>query len=168
MRVLRCKGGNIGGGECEDTPEPTQKQLDKAQELKNHANDLFMANKFQEALAVYEQAADMDPTSAVILCNKAFAHIKLENYGQAIADAEKSLDLDPTFIKAFYRRGTARMALGKTKLAMQDFRTVTRLRPGDATAVAKLRQCEKIFRLEAFEEAIRAQETPTPLQTLQV
>jgi len=154
-----------GGG---PTPaRPTRAQIDQAEGLKQKANELFKLKRFQEALQMYQQAADIDPTSAMILCNRAFAHIKLENYGQAVVDADKSIELDPTFIKAYYRRGTARMSLGKTKLALQDFRTVTRLRPSDPTAQAKLKQCEKIVKLEAFEAAIRAQDQPTPLQSLQ-
>lgn len=140
--------------------------MEQAEGLKAQANELFKLKRFQEALQMYQQAADIDPTNAMILCNRAFAHIKLENYGQAVADADKSIELDPTFIKAYYRRGTARMSLGKSKLALQDFRTVNRLRPSDPTAQAKLRQCEKMVKLEAFEAAIRAQDQPTPIQSL--
>lgn len=139
-------------------PPPTHEQVQKAERLKNEANELFRTKKFTEALMLYQEAADMNPASAMILCNRAFAHIKLENYGQAVADADRSLDLDPHFIKAYYRRGIARLALGKYKLALHDFRTVARLRPTDTTAQEKMKQCEKILRLEAFEAAIRAED----------
>ena len=147
-------------------PQPPAAQRERALRLKDEANSLFVAKKFQEALTLYEEASREDPTNAMILCNRAFTHIKLENYGQALADADQCLELDPTFIKAYYRRGTARMALGKSKLALTDFRTVTRLRPGDSTALAKLKQCEKVFKLEAFEAAIRAEAQPSPLASL--
>jgi serine/threonine-protein phosphatase 5 len=74
---------------------------------------------------------------------------------------DRSLELDPHFIKAYYRRGIARLALGKYKLALHDFRAVARLRPTDTTAQEKMKQCEKILRLEAFEAAIRAEDQET-------
>lgn len=39
--------------------------------------------------------------------NRAFANLKCENYGSAIADADEALRLDPEFIKANYRKGAA-------------------------------------------------------------
>lgn len=86
--------------------------------------------------------------------NRAFAHLKLENYGSAIADAAAALALDPSFIKAHYRRGSAYLALGKLKEARTDFRAVVRMKPGDADAEGKLAECEKELKRKAFEEAI--------------
>ena len=101
-------------------PPPTHEQVQKAERLKNEANELFRTKKFTEALMLYQEAAvqilkrrclgpilyavwdraltlqnfcqDMNPANAMILCNRAFAHIKLENYGQAVADADRSLE----------------------------------------------------------------------------
>ena len=120
----------------------------KAEALKNEANELFKAKKWEEALSLYEQAAETDPSNIMILCNRAFAHIKLENFENAVADAEQSILLDPTFPKAYYRRATARMMQGKLKLALNDLRKVTRLRPSDAAVHDKLRECEKMWRVQ--------------------
>ena len=47
----------------------------------------------------YSKAIDLNPTSAVYFANRAFAHIKLENYGAAVADATSAINLDPKYIK---------------------------------------------------------------------
>lgn len=49
------------------------------------------------------------------------AYLKKELYGLALDDAEKSLKLDPNYVKAYYRRASANMALGKFKLALKDY-----------------------------------------------
>lgn len=137
----------------------------KAEALKNEANELFKAKKWEEALSLYEQAAETDPSNIMILCNRAFAHIKLENFENAVADAEQSILLDPTFPKAYYRRATARMMQGKLKLALNDLRKVTRLRPSDAAVHDKLRECEKMWRVQAFGAAIR-DDSSSPIESL--
>lgn len=43
----------------------------------------------------------------IALSNRAFANIKLENYGLAMMDADEILKEDQSFIKAYYRKGTA-------------------------------------------------------------
>ena len=46
-----------------------------------------------------------------ILCNRALAHIKQENYGLAIIDAQTCIATDSTFAKGFYRKGTVMHSL---------------------------------------------------------
>ena len=74
----------------------------------------------------YTKAINLDPNNAVFYSNRAFAHIKLENFGSAITDATKSLELDPSYVKAYYRRGDAQFALGHIKESLGDFKKVLR------------------------------------------
>jgi hypothetical protein len=39
-------------------------------------------------------------------------HIKLENFAIALFDAEDAIKNDPNFFKAYFRRGSAHVALG--------------------------------------------------------
>lgn len=86
--------------------------------------------------------------------NRAFAHLKLENYGYAIQDAEAALELDQTFIKAYYRRASALMALTRFKEALRDLKTVCRYAPQDPDARTKLKQVEAMVRQEEFAKAL--------------
>jgi len=56
---------------------------------------------------------------AVYYSNRAFAHIKLENYGLAIADSEAAMTKDPQFAKAYYRKADACIALSQHDNAMK-------------------------------------------------
>eukprot|EP00004_Rigifila_ramosa_P018022 TRINITY_DN4439_c0_g2_i1.p1 TRINITY_DN4439_c0_g2~~TRINITY_DN4439_c0_g2_i1.p1 ORF type:complete len:422 (+),score=113.81 TRINITY_DN4439_c0_g2_i1:1036-2301(+) len=75
-------------------------------------------------------------------------------YGQAVLDAEAAIAADPSYVKAYYRLGTAHFALGKNKEALKDFRTVVKLVPNDADAQRKLKEAEKAVKIAAFEAAI--------------
>lgn len=63
--------------------------------------------------------------AAIYYANRAFAHIKLENYGFAIEDSTKAVNKDPTYPKGYYRRASAYFALGKYKNATANFKRVT-------------------------------------------
>jgi tetratricopeptide (TPR) repeat protein len=47
----------------------------------------------------YTQAIEERPDHAIYYANRAAAHIRLEEYGSAIADASKAIEVDPDYIK---------------------------------------------------------------------
>jgi hypothetical protein len=59
------------------------------------------------------------PNLHIYYSNRAFCHIKLENYGSAILDAGRAIKVNPGFSKAYYRRGCANLLLQKYKLALR-------------------------------------------------
>lgn len=130
-------------------------------EIKQKANDAFKANKFHEAEHLYSNAlkhakvigAD-GKIQAVLLGNRANARLKLEQYGYAINDATEALQVNPSYIKAYYRRGSAYFALSKYKEARKDYAVIVKILPGDKDAALKLKECEKRIRELAFAKAI--------------
>ena len=91
----------------------------------------FLASKYEEALEEYTKAIDLDVAdnkkAAIYYTNRAFAQLKLENYGFALEDSTKAIGKDPTFAKGYYRRGGAYFALGKYKSAAANFKRVRHL-----------------------------------------
>jgi serine/threonine-protein phosphatase 5 len=128
-------------------------------------NAYFSAGRFTAAVDSYSRAIASAP-SAALFSNRAAAHLKLESYGSAIEDAEAALRLDPTFVKAYYRRGSAQMALSRLKLAKKDFAAVLSARPSDKDATAKLAECDKAIKRAAFEAAISTEATRPPSEAL--
>jgi serine/threonine-protein phosphatase 5 len=94
----------------------------------------------------------------VLLSNRAFAHIRLENYGSAVQDSTNAIEVDPQYVKAYYRRGSSHYALGHFIEALKDFRIVAKLQPRDADGRKKLKECENALRKQRFEEAISTPE----------
>ncbi|GAB4859703.1 Serine/threonine-protein phosphatase 5 [Ancistrocladus abbreviatus] len=125
-----------------------------AEELKLLANEAFKAYKYSQAIDLYTQAIVLNSQNAVYWANRAFAHIRLEEYGSAVQDASKAIEIDPKYSKGYYRRGAAHLAMGKFKDALKDFQQVKRICPNDPDATKKLKECEKAVMKLKFEEAI--------------
>lgn len=134
------------------------------EQIKAEANQAFKANKFIEADNLYTEAIDLAAktdgvdlkTRAALLGNRAYASIKLEQYGRAISDATEALLHNPSYFKAYYRRGSAYFALSNYKDARKDYTMLVRLLPGDRDASAKLKECDKRIREIAFAKAIES------------
>lgn len=133
-------------------------------EIKQKANTAFKANRFQDAQDIYTcsiQVAENTnadaKTRAVLLGNRAYASIKLEQYGVAIADASEALVHNPSYVKARYRRASAYYALSNYKEAKKDYVQIVRALPTDEDAVAKMKECEKRIRENAFAKAIESE-----------
>ncbi|KAI9501381.1 Metallo-dependent phosphatase-like protein, partial [Coemansia spiralis] len=125
----------------------------RADALKLEANKLFAQKQYHEAIAKYTAAIALSPVPAYYT-NRAQCHLLTEGYGAAKADADTALALDPSFIKAFYRRAAANLAMGRLKEARADFREVTTRLPSDAAAKTKYVECDKLYRRIQFEKAI--------------
>ncbi|KAJ2006547.1 Palmitoyl-protein thioesterase 1 [Coemansia thaxteri] len=126
----------------------------KANELKLEANALYASKHYHEAIEKYTQAIAADPTVPAYFTNRSQCHLFTEGYGAAKNDADAALELDSTFIKAYYRRAAANLAMGKLKEARADYREVTRRAPSDAAAQKKYSECDKLYRRIQFEKAI--------------
>lgn len=120
-----------------------------ADSLKDEGNKFLKENKLSSAVEKYTEAIGVLPT-AVYYSNRAQAYIKQESYGLAIADATSAIQLDNTYIKAYYRRGSANFALGKSKAALKDFKAVCKMVPNDVDAKKKMIACEKVVKADAF------------------
>lgn len=59
----------------------------------------FAAKKYQQAVDYYTQALEVSPNNEILLCNRAFAHLRMESYGAAVADATAAMEVNPKFIK---------------------------------------------------------------------
>lgn len=119
----------------------------KAEEFKTQGNEFFKNWKYQEAYDAYSKAVDVNVGGAkqcVYLSNRAFASLRLENYGIAIIDAKAAIDIDPNYIKAYYRRGCAYLALTQIASAVKDFRKVCKIVPKDKDARLKYNETVKL------------------------
>lgn len=150
-----------------NTIDTTTTTIDQAlsDKLKDQGNTAFAAGRYGLAVDYYTKALGA-AQSAALYANRAFAHLKSEAYGSAIADADAALTLDSTFTKAYYRRGSALLALGRFRLAKRDFALVARTRPTDKDAAAKLAECDKAIKRAAFEAAIATDATRPPSELL--
>ena len=100
----------------------------KADSLKAEGNRHISHKEFQRAVDLYTQSLDC-VESAPVLCNRAMAHLKLDQSKEAIDDACRALKLDSNFVKAYHRRASAYLALKEWQKARNDFAKILELDP---------------------------------------
>lgn len=108
--------------------------LGREEMLKEEANKLFQAARFEDAIAKYTQAADAvsDKTSPLyltILNNRAACHQQLSNFPAVVEDTSHVIEHDPHNVKALLRRGLAFEGLERYRSALADIRAVLAIDP---------------------------------------
>lgn len=138
----------------------------EAEQFNKAANKLFTTGKYDKALDKYSEAIEKNDQMASYFGNRSFCNIKLECYGAALLDANQAISLDPKYIKGYYRRASANMALGKFKLSIKDYEAVLKARPNDKDAKLKFTECKKIVHQRAFAKAIACDDNKSVVETL--
>lgn len=142
--------------------------MSQAIKLKDQGNEQLKAQKYQEAVDSYTQAIALDNTNPVFFSNRAQVHIKLENYGTAIADCDAAIALDSNFVKAYYRKGVSLMALLNYKEAQTNFKIILKKLPNDKLTLENNKQCANYLKKQAFERAIAGDNKTSVLDALDI
>ena len=127
-------------------------------ELKEEGNRLFKEKKFKKALDAYGEALLLSNQDYALLTNRAFAHLKLENYASAVKDASAAVDINPSIAKGYYRRGAAYFSMGTFAKAVRDFKFAARLEPKSLEIRKRLKESEIQLRKHKFELAIAVED----------
>lgn len=110
----------------------------------------IIAGKYDKAMESYSEAIFCnvpDRNKAVYYCNRSFVSIKTENYALALFDAKDAIRCDDMNVKAYYRRGSAHLALNQLDNALKDMRTVCKMQPNNKDARLKYDEIVKEKRL---------------------
>jgi len=127
--------------ESEKDASPEEKAL--AERLKNQGNEHMNMQMFQEALACYTKAINLDPKNAVYYCNRAAASNRLGNYESAIQDCKTALKYDPSYSKAYGRLGLAYASMNKHQEAVMYYKKAVELEPENENHKTNLRLAEE-------------------------
>jgi hypothetical protein len=82
-------------------------------------NECFKSRELDSAVNHYTYSISLNFTSDLSWTNRAFVYIKKECYDLAEMDCNVAIFLNEKNIKAYYRRGVARMSLGKYKTVIE-------------------------------------------------
>ena len=97
-------------------------------------NSQYFQTQYEQAIADYSQALQIDPKAAFMYTNRGIAHAAQGNYEQAIADFNQAIQLDPEDAFAYIDRGIAYDELGKYEQAIADYSQAIQLNPEAADA----------------------------------
>jgi tetratricopeptide (TPR) repeat protein len=100
----------------------------------NRANAYYELAQYQQAIADYDQAIDLNPAYAKAYNNRANAYYELAQYQQAIADYDQAIDLNPSYAEAYNNRGNAYADLGQYEQAIESYTQAIDLKSDYANA----------------------------------
>ncbi|KAJ6661689.1 hypothetical protein lerEdw1_013211 [Lerista edwardsae] len=88
-------------------------------------------------------ALEQKPDDAEYYCQRAYAHILLQNYHDAITDAKKSLALSPNNAVAFLRQGIGEYHMKNYTSALESFNEGQKQDNADTTLAIWIKRCEE-------------------------
>jgi len=104
------------------TKTPTEEELDQASALRSEAASHFSDQRYEEAVATYEKAINLNPINALFHAKRGQAYLKLNKPNACIRDCNRALELNCDSAAAYKYRGRAHRLLGNWELAAKDLR----------------------------------------------
>lgn len=106
-----------------------------AEALRKEANAHFVAKRYEEALALYNKALELDSTDHLCLSNKAAALYQLGQHEAALEASRAAAVASPTFGKARVREAQCLLSLGRYLEALGALQVARTLEPTNAQIV---------------------------------
>lgn len=101
----------------EATGQDAQSVIHEANAHYQRANELCAQGLKLEGIAAYSAAVDRFPPFFEAIDNRAFTHMELGNFRDALGDFEESLRVNPDGVAAFFSKGECLMRLGELEAA---------------------------------------------------
>lgn len=112
----------------EPTPAPVQtpRPPDFAF-YQNRANSKFVMGEYDEAIADYSKAIELNSKESTIFLSRGIAYYNKKYFNQAISDFDKVIELTPDESMAYYNRGSALEKIGNFEKALADYKKASEL-----------------------------------------
>ncbi|CAI5475010.1 unnamed protein product [Closterium sp. Yama58-4] len=127
-----------------------------AAELAAKGDAQFVDEDYDAAVDLYTQAISANGATENLLCKRAAAHIKLENYTDAVADANAAIKLNPSYALAYLRKGVACHHLEEYETALAAFKAGAKLEPNNAKFKNGIRKAEAELQSQEEDMAVDA------------
>ena len=117
-----------------EVPKNTETDELSAEDYLSQGNNSYAQGRYEEAIASYDQAIEIQPDYALAWYNRGVALEKLEKYEDAIASYDQAIKFQPDYAFAWHNRGNALQELGKYEDAIASYDQAIKIQPDDAMA----------------------------------
>ena len=147
-------GGGVPGGFHSDVLSAEPSDANAVQrltaEIKGRAVASVKAGNWPEAKALYSKAIEVNSTAfvsalpdngntlSILLANRSMCSLKMGANAVAAEDASAAIARDPQYLKAYYRKGVALLALSDSAGAREAFMQGLAIKPDDKELLEQL------------------------------
>mmetsp|Transcript_13785 Transcript_13785/g.20483 ORF Transcript_13785/g.20483 Transcript_13785/m.20483 type:complete len:565 (+) Transcript_13785:81-1775(+) len=128
--------------------------MSEAEEFKAKGNAAQQAGKFDEAIAFYSKAIELDGSNHVYYSNRSAAYLSKSDAENALKDAEKCIQVKPDWPKGFSRKGAALHKLKRFEEAANEYENGLKIAPDDA---GLKRGLEEVLKAKTSSSALPSQ-----------
>lgn len=127
-------------------------QNPQALELLNQANKLRESQKYEEALALYDRALQLDPKLKSARWGQCYGLNVLQRYDEAIKTCDQALSLEPSYPEALNSKGYALNALKRYPEALSTYEQALKIKPDYLEALVN--QGATLYSMQQYDEAV--------------
>lgn len=106
----------------------------------NKGIKFYGQRKFDEAVAAFTSAIELNPADFTFYNNRGLAHYAAKNYDEAILDFNRAVEINPNDSLIYNNRGVAYEDKGEIGQAIVDYRKALELNPNDKIADRNLQR----------------------------
>jgi len=115
---------------------------EKAVDVKNRGNKAFTSGDLKEAVKLYTEAINLDPTDHTFWANRSASYSGLAQHDKALSDAEEAIRLKKDWMKGYYRKGIALLALENYDEALGCLKKALQLEPSNPDIPKRIEEVE--------------------------
>lgn len=124
-------------------PAISEKNIRKAQAMKEEGNNLVKKGEHKKAIEKYSQSIKNNPNEITTYTNRALCYLSVKQYRDAIRDCDEALKMDGSNVKALYRRAQAHKELKDVKACVDDLNSLLKVEPKNSAAMKLLQDVQK-------------------------
>jgi len=114
-------------------------------QLKAQGNKAFSSGNYEDAIKLFSQAIELDPTNHVLYSNRSAAYASLKDFDSALQDAEKTIECKSDWPKGYSRKGAALFGKKDLTAATKAYEEGLKLDPENALLKQGLSDVENAF-----------------------
>lgn len=122
---------------------PSEKDIKRAQVLKEEGNALVKKGEHRKAIEKYSQSIQLNPNEVTTYTNRALCFLSVKQHRDAVTDCDQALNMDSSNIKALYRRAQAHKELQNVKSCIDDLNNLLKIEPKNSAALKLLQEVQK-------------------------